>query len=285
MKTKLIVIVIAIFLLAFALPVYAENEYEAVEAKIVTDNGIKHVEQEDGIVQEIQYIKVRILDGEYEDEEYDMEYIISEDITHIASNSKLKEDDRILVSIEEKEGEVIGINYKETINSNYISWVVLAVLILLVLIIGRTKVIKAIIVYLITIISVCGVYAFAIRSSWDLILISSIVSAIITLVVSIKVNGVDKKAVAMIICSIIGCVISGILMYILFDIMKFNNINIKIAEGVINVKEIFCSLSILFGGILSNIIILSSFNMFMFLNKTYKRKSDNIIEGQRSLKL
>lgn len=286
MKTKLVVTV-AIFLMLIVciIPVYAENEYEAVEAKVVEVGETQEIEQENGITKKEQKIEVRILEGEYENEEYEMNYVISEDINDVTSNVELKEDDTILVSIEEKEGEVTKVNYKENITQNYMLYIILAVLIIAVLVIGKTKVIKPIIVYLAAIIFICYIFVFAIQNGWNLILISSIISAVITVIVAIKVNGVDKKAGAMIICSIVGCTIAGILMYLLFDIMNFNNINIKMADGFVNVKELFCSVSILFGGILSNIIILSSFNMFMFLNKPYKTKSDNIIEGQRSLKL
>ena len=58
-----------------------------------------------------------------------------------------------------------------------------------------------------------------------------------------------------------------------------------LAENFVNIKYIFVTSSILVGGLLSNIIVLSSLNMFNFLNKPYKTKSDNIIQGQRSLKL
>ena len=103
--------------------------------------------------------------------------------------------------------------------------------------------------------------------------------------IAIKVNGINKKTGVMISCSIVGTAIAGIIAYILFDLLKLTNVNIKIAESFINIKQLFVTATILFGGVLANIIVLSSLNIFNFLNKPYKRKSDNIIQGQRSLKL
>ena len=286
MKTKLILIVaLIITIILSATSVYAQEEYDKVEAKVIEDKGTREVQQENGIIQKEQRVQVRILEGEYENEEQEMNYIISENINAITSNIELKEDDIIVVSIEEKDGEVISINYRETVNRNYGIYIILSILIISAIVIAKKNAIKPLIVFIFTILLIVGTFILAIIQRWNLILISSIVSLFVTIVIAIKINGINKKTGVMISCSIVGTAIAGILIYIMFDIMKLSNVNIKIVENFINIKDIFVTTSIIIGGLLSNIIVLSSLNMFNFLNKPYKTKSDNIIEGQRSLKL
>jgi len=287
MKTKVVVIVVAIILMTISsiIPVYAEENYESVEAKIIEDKGVQEVEQENGITKKEQSTQIRILEGEYEHEEYQMTYVISEDINSVSSNPELKEDDIILVSIEENDGEITSVTYKETVKRNYGLYAILVFLIILAIVIARRNAIKPLIVFIFTILAIAGVILLAAYQKWNLILISSVVSLVVTMFIAIKINGMNKKTGVMITCSVVGTAIAGIIAYVLFDLVNLTNINIKIAESFINIKEIFVVATILFGGLFSNIIVLSSLNIFNFLNKPYKRKSDNIIEGQRSLKL
>ena len=120
MKIK-VATIIAIFVMIILsiIPVYAEEDFNSVKAKVVENNGVQVVEKEDGKTKKEQNTKIRILEGEFEKEEYEMNYVITEDINSVSLNTELKEDDVILVNIEEKDGEVTGITYKETLNQNY----------------------------------------------------------------------------------------------------------------------------------------------------------------------
>lgn len=286
MKTKVATIVLMILIILSSITtVFAEDDYESVKAKVIENKWIQEVELEDGTVKKEQSTEVRILEGEFEHEEYEMIYVISEDINGLTSNTELKEDDIILVSIEEENGEITSVKYRETVNQNYYLYAILIALIVLAIVIARKNAIKPLISFIISILLVFGVFVLAITQKWNLILIASLVSLVVTVFIAIKVNGINKKTWLMIACSIVGTAIAGIIAYILFDILKLTNVNIKIAESFINIKEIFVTATILFGGVLADIIVLSSLNIFNFLNKPYKRKSDNIIHGQRSLKL
>ena len=285
MKTKVVIIAIILMIILGIVPVYAEDDYTSVKAKVIEAESIQEVEQEDGTIKKEQSTKIRILEGEFEHEEYEMNYVISKDITSVSSNPELKKDDIILVSIEEKDGEITSVIYKQSINQNYYLYSILVGLIVLAIVIARKNAIKPLIAFIFSILLVLGVFVLAINQKWNLILISSAVSLVVTVFIAIKVNGINKKTWLMIACSIVGTAIAGIISYILFDIINLTNVNIKIAQSFINIKEIFVTATILFGGVLADIIVLSSLNIFNFLNKPYKRKSDNIIHGQRSLKL
>lgn len=285
MKKYISIMLLVFLIITVALPIYAQNDSNNIKAEVIQNKGIEEIKEEKVSTKKVQNVTVRILEGEYENEEYDMQYVLSENIENITSNSELKEDDNILVQIEEKDGEVTKINYIETINSSYILYILGAIFIVIVLIIGGKEAIKPIIIYLLTILLVSCIFIFSIQRGWNLILISGVLSLLITICVLIKGNGINKKTASKLLCAVIGISIAGILMYVLFDIMNLTNINIKIAEEFIDIKELICSGAILFGCGIYNSIMTYMLNISYSTNKAYKTKSDNIIEGQRSLKL
>ena len=286
MKKYLLKITLLIFIMCTTtLPVCAQNQIDTVKAKVIVDNGTEEVKQENEPIQKVQNVTIRILEGEYESEEYELVYVISEDTQDIISNIELREEDNIRVTIEEKDGEISNINYIETINRNYYLYILLVVLILLILIVGKTKAIKPIIIYLISIVLLSYILLISMKKSWNLILISSMISLLITIFVFSRVNGINKKTILMILLSIFGTILSCIAAFVLFDIMNLTNVNIRITENFINIKRLFCSASILIGSVISNVIILSEIYLSSTMNRSYKTKSDNIIDGQRSLKL
>lgn len=276
----IILLIIAITIISQI--VYAQNEYSTIKAKVIKNDGIEKIKQEDDIEKQIQKVTIRVLEGEYENEEYKMNYVISEDTESITSNIELKENSNILVEIEEKDGEITNINYKETINQSYILYTIGAILIILLLILSRKR---ATIIYLITILLVSYIFVFSMQQGWNLILIASILSILITVAMFISANGITPKSIVMILKAVLGISISGILMYLLFDIMGLNDINVKITESLVNIKDLICSITMLFACGIYNSITISAQYIFYANNKQYKTKSDNIIEGQRSLKL
>ena len=283
MKKYLITTILFIMLITtMTLTIYAENELTNVKAKIIENKGIEEIQEENEPTKRVQNLLVRILEGEYEDEEYEMVYLISKDIEDVATNMELKENNNILVSLEEKDGEVTNITYVKTIESSYILYIIGAVLILVLLIISRKR---ATIIYFATIILSVGIIIFSIQNGWNLILISSILSLLITTILFISLNKINKEPAIMLIRAILAIAVSGILTYLLFDIMNLESINIKIADKLVNIKDLICSATILFSCGIYNAIAISAQYIFYSTNKPYKTKSDNIIEGQRSLKL
>ena len=277
-----IVIIIIILVTIIALPVYAENEVINVRARVIENKGIEEIEKENEPTKKVQNLKVRILEGEYENEEYEMQYMITEDTQDITSNIELKEEDEILVALEEKEGEVTKINYIETIDLNYSMYVVAGILLIILLIISRKR---ATLIYLVTIILTSSIIIFSLQMGWNLIIVSSILSFLITVILFISINKINKETLIMIIRAVLGIAISGILAYILFDIMNLESINIKVTDKFVNIKDLISSATILFSQGIYNSIAISGQYIFYANNKSYKTKSDNIIEGQRSLKL
>ena len=282
MKKYLPIILTIFILFGFALPIFAENMIEEVKAKVVETNTVEEVKEEGKPTKKVQGVTVRIQEGEFENEEYEMEHIITEDVDSITSNVELKKDINIKVALEENEGEVTNVTYVETVKQNYTLYIVGAILIMLLLVISRKR---ATLIYLLTIILSGFIVIFSLQNGWNIILVCSILSLLITIILFISINKMNGKTLFMIIKAIIAIAVSGVLIYVLFDIMNLESINIKITDKNVNIKDLICSATILFSCGIYNAIAISGQYIFYTANKSYKTKSDNIIEGQRSLKL
>ena len=294
MKKHISIILLIIFMLTIALPIYAENKIETeaesevnteitnVKAKVVQNNGTEEITSENETIKKVQKLIVRILEGEYENEDYEMEYLISKDIDNITNNAELNKDEKIIVALEEKAGEVISISYIENVEYNYGLYITGFVLVILLFIISRKR---AIIIYLITIILTGFVIIFTLQNSWNLIMVSSVLSLVITIILYVSINKINAETFIMILRAIFAIAVSGILIYLLFDLMHLESMNIKVTDKFVDIKSLICSATILFSQGIYNSIAISGQYIFYATNKTYKTKSDNIIEGQRSLKL
>ena len=282
MKKIISLMLIIAFILIIAVPAKAEDEAINVKAKIVENEGIEEIQKENEPTKKVQNLKVRILEGEYENEEYEMQYIITDDTESITSNVELKEEQGVVVSLEEKEGEVVNIAYQDTIDSNLVLYIIGAFLILVLLLVSRKR---AALIYLLTIVLVGIIVILSIQNGWNLIIVSSILAFLITAILFISINKFNIDTLGMIIRAILGIAISGVLIYLLFDIMNLQSLNIKITEKLVDIKSLICSATILFSCGIYNSIAISGQYIFYANNKPYKTKSDNIIEGQRSLKL
>ena len=286
MKKYISIILLTILMLIITLPIYAENEIETetinVKAKVVQNNGTEEIVTENEPTKKVQKVLVRILEGEYENENYEMEYLISKDIDNITNNVELNEDEKIVIAIQEKEGEIINISYIETVEYNYTLYIIGFVLVILLFFISRKR---AIIIYLITIIVSGFIIIFSLQNGWNLIMVSSILSLVITIILYVSINKINKETFIMILRAVFAIAVSGILIYLLFDLMHLESMNIKVTDKFVDIKSLICSATILFSQGIYNSIAISGQYIFYATNKTYKTKSDNIIEGQRSLKL
>lgn len=286
MKKYISIILAIILIMTIALPIYAENESEPetiiVKAKVIQNNGTEEIVAENEPTKKVQKVLVRILEGEYKNEDYEMEYLISKDIDNITNNVELNEDEKIVIAIQEKEGEIINISYIETVEYNYTLYIIGFVLVILLFFISRKR---AIIIYLITIIVSGFIIIFSLQNGWNLIMVSSILSLVITIILYVSINKINKETFIMILRAVFAIAVSGILIYLLFDLMHLESMNIKVTDKFVDIKSLICSATILFSQGIYNSIAISGQYIFYATNKTYKTKSDNIIEGQRSLKL
>jgi len=212
----------------------AETDYSTVRAKVIKNFGTEEISNEENI-QKVQKVDIRILEGDYKTEEYEMEYVISEDINQDnVENTQLKEEDKLIVKLEEKDGEVTSIEFQEVVKSNYYIYMLIA-FIVLVLLIGRKKAIKPILILIILVATVYFVFINNIKLGKNMILVALITELIVLISTAAILNGISKKMIINIVSSVLSIGISGVLMGIMFNIMK---ISMDIIDFKININEV-----------------------------------------------
>lgn len=287
MKKKTIILVLVwIVLLSVCLVAHADEIQDSIliKAKIVTNHGIENIEK-DGKNQSVQKLTIRIEEGEYEGEEHEMEYILTRDNEGVAMYQPLKEKSEIFVTLQQKEGEINEVTYHSTIKNTTIFWIWSILLIVILFVIAREKGIKPFLTYAIFMLLSFFVMMLGINYGWNLIVIASVLSLIITIIAVLNRNGVKKEAFLRCISLIIAIAVMGIFSWVVYDLMKFADIDIKITQNFVNIKELICSMVIFLSCGAANVIDMIFWLIETNHDKFYKKKSDNIIEGQRSLKL
>ncbi len=249
---------------------------------------IKEVKQENSEdIQKIQEVKVRILEGEYKNEEYDLEYTLAESADDIYTKSELQKNSKIIVTLEEKDGEVTSVSFKENISYGYIICTVILGLLILLLMLQK-KSIKPLIISAIIVLSIGGIFMINAYKDFDLLITTIIVSLIDIILISLLISGLNKKMFVTVVFTIIEVIITAMIMYILVNVMQISG-NI-LCSGLIKAHVDINNLLIAIGILTSSIIgvILSGIIMNITEDASkllYKTKLNNIIEGQRSLKL
>lgn len=286
---KTVIAILAIFLiLGIGLSVYANEEKTNAKAKVIETQETKDIKQEDSEdTQKVQEVKVRILEGEYKNEEYNLEYTLTESTDDTYIKSELQKDSKIVVTIEEKDGEVTAVNFKENISYGYIICAVILALLLVILMVQK-KSIKPLLIAGIIILSVYGIFMINAYKDFDLLITTIIISLIDVILISLLINGLNKKMFVTIAFTIVETIITAMTIYIFVSIMQISG-NI-LCSGLIKAHVDINNLLMTIGVLASSIIgvILSGIIMNITEDASkllYKTKSNNIIEGQRSLKL
>ena len=286
---KTVIAILAIFLiLGIGLSVYANEEKTNAKAKVIETQETKDIKQEDSEdTQKVQEVKVRILEGEYKNEEYNLEYTLTESTDDTYIKSELQKDSKIVVTIEEKDGEVTAVNFKENISYGYIICAAILGLLLVILMVQK-KSIKPLIISAIIVLSIGGIFMINAYKDFDLLITTIIVSLIDIILISLLISGLNKKMFVTVVFTIIEVIITAMIMYILVNVMQISG-NI-LCSGLIKAHVDINNLLIAIGILTSSIIgvILSGIIMNITEDASkllYKTKSNNIIEGQRSLKL
>ena len=152
----------------------------------------------------------------------------------------------------------------------------------------QKKSIKPLIISAIIVLSIGGIFMINAYKDFDLLITTIIVSLIDIILISLLISGLNKKMFVTVVFTIIEVIITAMIMYILVNVMQISG-NI-LCSGLIKAHVDINNLLIAIGILTSSIIgvILSGIIMNITEDASkllYKTKSNNIIEGQRSLKL
>lgn len=172
----------------------------------------------------VQIIKVLILDGDFEGERVVAQYSLNYGLTDDYKFEALSKGDRVLLYIEENDAGNIGSAYvTEIVRERYLLYLTLGFVILL-LLIGRTKGVKAIISLIITALAIVRILLPAILAGWDPVIISVLVGVGVICVSLIVIGGFTAKTVAAIIGTCGGVIAAGVIALIIGNLAKLTGL-------------------------------------------------------------
>lgn len=244
MNKKIITIVLLILIIsAQFMTLYAKDEFANIKAKVVKLDKIEDVTQDEeaSTTKRIQKVTIKILEGEYENEEYELDYTISENINNKNSKAQLKDNQVIFVTIESNDGEISNVKVIESSKQNYFIYMIVFSC-LLILLIGKKKAIKPLILFSFLILYVF-LYVISVKNNSNIIFMTFVFSTLINITITISMNGFSSKTISSMFSCLVGSFLSGIIIFTLYNVTGLNGniMNVKIGNVAIGLKELIAS--------------------------------------------
>lgn len=188
--------------------VVEENKTFYVKAKVLETGDITKKTIGD-IEDTVQSVKIEILEGEYETKEFTTDFILSYDIEGKILAYELKKGDTVTVQLSVDANGNVSPSVEGIVRSNYI-YIMVAIFLLSIILVGGKKGIKAIVGLIITILAVWFILIKLIFAGYDAILMSIVTCAVIIVLTFIVIGGINKKVVTAAIGTLGGVVSAGI---------------------------------------------------------------------------
>lgn len=248
MNKKIIAIVLLILIIsAQFMTLYAKDEFANIKAKVVKLDKIEDVTQDEeaSTTKRIQKVTINILEGEYENEEYELDYTISENINNKNSKAQLKDNQVIFVTIESNDGEISNVKVIESSKQNYFIYMIVFSC-LLILLIGKKKAIKPLILFSFLVLYIF-LYVISVKNNSNIIFITFVFSTLINITITISMNGFSSKTISSMFSCLVGSFLSGIIIFTLYNVTGLNGniMNVEIGNVSIGLKELIASGAIL----------------------------------------
>ena len=232
-----------------------ENQEEKKEevtntyGKIIETNGVKEV-LTGSIVDQVQEVVVEIIEGDFIQQDFTTQYVLSYDLEGKMLVPELSVGDKVEVQItEDKDGNVTA-TITEVSKANHIA-TIFGVFLLSVVIIGGKKGLRTVLGLAFTLVFL---YLFTLRQLYNginAILIS--VASIICLIVGIFIiiDGVNKKTVSAVIGTFGGVISAGIISLIFINLSKMTGAYEEAIFYSVNLANVkFSFKDLLFAGIM-----------------------------------
>lgn len=275
-KFPLIIILISLFTLLTSIS-FAEEEFPEplMEKALVLEAGPAEYVEDLYSEFQMQKVKVEILSGEYKGSILDIENHLSD---NEAYNIFVENGDKVVIMIDEYEDgyEVYIADYYRF---NYLLYLVLLAIILVILI-GRFKGLKAVISLSLTVFAIVYILLPQILKGADPIPMSIIISIGITIITITLVGGINSKSLSAIIGTTFGVIIAGVISYIVGTKAHLTGLSAEEATMLIYIPQevTFNFRSLMFSG-----IILGSLGAVMDVGMSISSSIEEIHNANRDL--
>ena len=219
---KNIFILLGIILLVTPFATGQEMEdFESMDAKaIILEVEDEIIDDLDGMIDEVQNIKMKILDGKYKDEIFLSQNYIS---SNMAYNIHVEPGDKVVVLIDEYE-DYVEVYVSDYVRQNYLYYL-LATFIFFIVSIGREKGLKAVVTLGITILLILKVFLPGILKGINPIPLSIGISILITLITILVISGLNSKSISAIVGTISGVLVAGLIAYFIGNKIKLTGLS------------------------------------------------------------
>jgi len=228
---KIILILFAVFIIISPSALsysYAEGEMEITEevqselvkAKIL-DVEYLEADENNPIFTESMIVTVEILSGKYKGEFFETHHNLTGNFSY---DIYVEPGDRVLVTLENMDDGSIEVYISEYLRSTYI-YIVAAIFVALILIIGRMKGLKTIITLVLTILLILKGLLPGLLAGYNPIALTVGIALIIVVITILTVGGINRKSYAAIIGVLGGVFVAGIIAYVVGSEVKLTGLS------------------------------------------------------------
>lgn len=182
------------------------------QEKIHTDQGVilkaSELQLDEVSEQKYQFVEVQMESGKFKGKIFNIQNYTSDNIVY---SMIVKKGDRVVVSIEEADEELI-IGLSDYVRNHMVFYMSILFIILIVLI-GKVKGIKAALTLFLTMFLILKVLLPGILKGYDPMMLTIGICTIITVLTLIIIGGFNSKSFSAIIGTLIGVIIAGVLAY------------------------------------------------------------------------
>ncbi len=204
---------------------YKGEVVEILNEKLQADNYIDDIELG------YQQLRVRIIEGPYKNQDYEVTNNISR-----LYNTIVKKDSKVIVAMYYVDGELNDMSIS-SFKRNHILGIMVVLFLAVVLLVGGFKGLKAIISLVFTIICIIFLMLPMMLRGVNPIFAAILISILSTAVTLTVVSGINKKGLASVVGTVLGVMIAGVLAYVFGNLTNLSGINSEYAENILYISE------------------------------------------------
>lgn len=248
---KKLIFILSLIMIFSSIVVYGEENFEEVpylteKATVIEAGPVEDTMYED-FEGKTQQLKAKITSGKYKGEIFEIQNDLSNNAVY---DIIVKEGDKVVVMIEEHDDGAVAFvaDYSRGDYTLYLTILFVA----LILIIGRSKGVKAIISLGLTMISILYILLPSILKGANPIPISIAISIGVTVITIVIVGGINSKSIAAIIGTTAGVIIAGLISYFVGTKINLTGLSAEEASMLMYIPQgiTFNFKNLLFSGII-----------------------------------
>lgn len=207
-----------------------------------------------------QMVKVKILEGDHQGEIFTAEFSLNQGMNDKYKSNRLRVKDQVMLLFEEDEaGKIEAVYVTDFARDKYI-WGLVAFFVVLLILVGGMKGLKAIFSLGLTIVAVIKIMLPAILNGWDPVLISVAICVGIIIISMLILNGFNQKTLAAVLGTSGGVIVAGIVALVFSQVARLSGLGEEETQMLMYIPQ---NISFNFRGLLFSGILISTMGATM----------------------